>query len=359
LDRGNSDPEKAGEKAYCYLIEPHVTGSLKLRQNQRLGRLGQRQDIKYRSQFFDRNTGEMTETTTSSRITNAERLKLLSPLLFVVLALLIPLYVEMSRFKLSPAVFNPQLYQRVSGAWFSHLPASPGPADYQASMKKWYAIGATPEEKRSFDELCRSTSWSALESIDPVQYSLPPTDASYKDELKHAGTISRPFAEHLKQVLEREGPEGASRSALSMVLLLDQMPRNIFRTNQSLIYNHYDRISRSFLRHLLASPERVDRQSWVRESPIHRWFFYLPLMHSEHLEDHLLWDTLAEEMRHTAVQKGEKAAIDFVDRGIVIAKQHKDIIELFGRYPYRNEVMDRNTTKKEREWLVNGETFGA
>jgi len=301
----------------------------------------------------------MTPTTTPNRVTTSDRLKLLSPLLLVVLALLVPLYVEMSRFSLSPAVFTPRLYQNVFSTWFNNLPAEPSPADYQASMKKWYAVGATPGEKASFDELCRTTSSSALESIDPVQYSLPPTDASYKDELKHAGTISRPLAEHLKQILEREGAEGASRSALSMVLLLDQMPRNIFRTNQSLIYNHYDRISRSFVRHLLASPERVDRQSWIRESPIHRWFFYMPLMHSEHLEDHLLWDTLAEEMRQTAVQKGENAAIDFLDRGIVIAKQHKDIIERFGRYPYRNKVMVRDTTKAEEEWLVDGETFGA
>jgi len=301
----------------------------------------------------------MTETTTPSRVTTSDRLKLLSPLLLVVLALLVPLYVEMSRFSLSPAVFTPRLYQNVFSTWFSHVPAAPSPADYQASMKKWYAVGATPEEKGSFDELCRSTSFSALESVDPVQYALPQTDASYKDELKHAGTISRPFAEHLKQVLEREGPERASRSALSIVLLLDQMPHNIFRANQSLIYNHYDRISRSFVRHLLASPERVDRQSWVRESPIHRWFFYMPLMHSEHLEDHLLWDTMAEEMRQTSVQKGDEATMNFLDRGIFIAKQHKDIIEMFGRYPYRNEVMGRNSTQKERDWLLDGETFGA
>jgi len=302
----------------------------------------------------------MAQATTASRITASERLKLLSPLLFVVLALLVPLYVEMTRFTLSPAIFNAQLYYRISSTWFSHLPATtPGPADYQASMKKWYALGATPEEKSLFDELCRSTSWSALESIDPVQYTLPQSDGSYKDELKNAGPISRPLAEHLKQIYEQEGPEGASRSALSMVLLLDQMPRNIFRTNQSLIYSHYDRISRSFLRHLLASPERVDRQSWVRESPIHRWFFYMPLVHSEHIEDHLLWDTLAADMRQTAIETGEKADLDFIDRGTIIAKQHKDIIEMFGRYPYRNEILGRNSSKEEREWLVNGETFGA
>jgi len=302
----------------------------------------------------------MSQTTTASRVTASERLKLLSPLLFVVLALLVPLYVEMTRFTLPSAIYNPQLYHRISSTWFSHLPTTaPSPADYQASMKKWYAVGATPEEKTSFDELCRSTSWSALESVGPVQYALPQTDASYKDELKHAGTISSPLAEHLKQIYEKEGPEGASRSALSMVLLLDQMPRNIFRTNQSLIYSHYDRISRAFVRHLLASPERVDRQSWVRESPIHRWFFYMPLVHSEHIEDHLLWDSLASEMKQTTVQKDDTAAIDFIDRGIAIAKQHKDIIEKFGRYPYRNEVMGRNSTREERDWLVDGETFGA
>ena len=40
-------------------------------------------------------------------------------------------------------------------------------------------------------------------------------------------------------------------------------------------------------------------------------------------------------------------------------KKHYDIIQQFGRYPYRNKVMERESTQEEEEWLKNGgETFG-
>ena len=37
---------------------------------------------------------------------------------------------------------------------------------------------------------------------------------------------------------------------------------------------------------------------------------------------------------------------------------HKEIIDRFGRYPYRNEVLGRRSTPEEIEWLSNGKRFG-
>jgi len=40
------------------------------------------------------------------------------------------------------------------------------------------------------------------------------------------------------------------------------------------------------------------------------------------------------------------------------AKKHFDIIEKFGRYPHRNDVLGRESTPEELEYLKNAETFG-
>jgi len=296
----------------------------------------------------------------SPKVTNKDRLKLLLPFFIASFALLIPVFVSMSRLKLPPELFNPALYNRISTMWFADLPHVPVANGYEPSMKKWYGLGASADEKAAFDDLCKRTSLPALEAVAPEKYPLPATDGTYQDELNHASTVARPFIEHINSILDNEGSKNASMSALSILLLLDQMPRNIFRDQQGLIYNHYDRLSRSFLRHILRSPERLDRHSSVRDLATHRWFFYMPLMHSEHIEDHDTWKSLADEIREIAVEQKQEPVTAFLDNGLKFGKKHRDIVEQFGRYPYRNGVMNRNTTQAEKEWLENGgETFGA
>ena len=68
-----------------------------------------------------------------------------------------------------------------------------------------------------------------------------------------------------------------------------------------------------------------------------RPFFYLPFMHSEALADQdrcvRLYEALddAEQLRY--------------------AREHRDVIKKFGRFPHRNRVLGRSTTQAEREFL--------
>lgn len=290
-------------------------------------------------------------------VTNNERLKLLLPVLAIIVALLVPFFVHMSRFKL-PATFNQALYARVYEVWFADLPKTPTSEGFKASMKRWYAMGAGDDEKSAFDRLCRDTAFEALEGIGPQRYELPPANGTYQDELNLAPTIARPFVEQLEIVIADHGIGNASQTALSMIVMLDQMPRNIYRDNQGVIYSHYDRIARSLSRHVIA--EKLDRHPSVKDSAAHRWFFYMPFEHSEFVEDQLLIEELVTEVRDDAVKRDDKPSIDFSNMGLEYAKKHKDIIEQFDRFPYRNKWLGRATTDEEQRWIDGGgDTFGS
>ncbi len=77
-------------------------------------------------------------------------------------------------------------------------------------------------------------------------------------------------------------------------------------------------------------------------SEIQRWFFYLPLEHSENLDDQnravALFSALTPD-------KTNLVGLDFAER-------HRRVIERFGRFPNRNAALGRENTPEETEFLV-------
>ena len=72
-----------------------------------------------------------------------------------------------------------------------------------------------------------------------------------------------------------------------------------------------------------------------------RLFVYLPFEHSEDLEDQLL---SVELFRGLATEMGS-------DDLLVYSVRHMEIVERFGRFPHRNEILGRTTTPEEAEFL--------
>ncbi len=121
--------------------------------------------------------------------------------------------------------------------------------------------------------------------------------------------------------------------ALALVLLLDQLPRNLFRGSPR-AYG-CDAAARQAAGHAL---ERgFDRAV----TPVRRWFFYLPFEHSE---------DLADQQRSLALYA---SLPDDEDRDSCLraAQQHHDIIARFGRFPHRNHVLGRASTAEEEAFL--------
>lgn len=269
----------------------------------------------------------------------------------------------MSSFSLNKALFNPVLYARIREIWFAGIPPSNTMPTWPAMMR-WFGQ-VSPEEKEQLDNDCRSTVAEALASVDPSHYPLPPVPKTYDQELAQAATIAAPWSKELDNA---GGEEERANMALSMVLMFDQFPRNAFRKNQTLIYTHYDRIARSIVRDILSRNPRPDEHSSLANN-VGKWmWFTLPLVHSEFLQDHALKDKLdavaykriKEAMEEQGDEEGLKGLAMLEEKGGESGKQHAEILEKFGRYPYRNAAMGRETTAEEKKWIEEGgPTFGA
>ena len=86
-----------------------------------------------------------------------------------------------------------------------------------------------------------------------------------------------------------------------------------------------------------------------RELPaFQRMFLYMPFMHSENVEDQRRSVELFERLAD------EPGAPDVISYAVA----HRDIVERFGRFPHRNEILGRKTTPEEAEFLTTeGSSF--
>ena len=120
--------------------------------------------------------------------------------------------------------------------------------------------------------------------------------------------------------------------ALALVLLLDQIPRNIFRGS-----------GHAFATDPLAlhyAARAIEAGFDARVEPALKIFFYMPFEHSEALDDQ---QRSLDLFRAT----GDENYIKY-------AQLHYDLIARFGRFPHRNEAMGRISTQEERDYLASG-----
>ncbi len=255
---------------------------------------------------------------------------------------------------LNRGIFNGRLYTHLQSVWFAEVPAG-ATVGGDASMKKWF-YNPNKDEKVAFDKTCQKDFSPALEAIGPKRLRLPPF-TNFIAERQAASNLASPLTSEIDS--NRLSTETAASNALSLIILLDQMSRNIYRQDQALIYGHYDRMAQALIHYILASQPRLDLVPKYRLLPVYRMWFYMPLVHSEHIEDHALFNQLVTSMHDEMAAQGDTEAVKNLETSLEFEKQHVEIIEKFGRYPYRNEMIGRETTEEERKWLEDGGTrFG-
>lgn len=140
----------------------------------------------------------------------------------------------------------------------------------------------------------------------------------------------------------RQEPGGA----LAEIILLDQFTRNIYRGTNMAFDN--DRLARKRTR------QAMERGHDMALIPIKRAFLYMPLEHSERIED----QELAVECYEQLAASSEGRLSGLMDSFLRAARDHRDIIAEFGRFPHRNHVLKRSSTAAEVKWLEKGTTFG-
>lgn len=121
----------------------------------------------------------------------------------------------------------------------------------------------------------------------------------------------------------------AAKGRLAEIIILDQFSRNIFRDTPQAFAN--DPLALALAQEALA----VEADKAL--SPIERSFLYLPFMHSESAEIHNIAVILYTSL-------GLANNLDFELR-------HQQIINRFGRYPHRNQILGRESTAEEIEFL--------
>ncbi|MDM5058226.1 DUF924 family protein [Aeromonas rivipollensis] len=127
---------------------------------------------------------------------------------------------------------------------------------------------------------------------------------------------------------------------LALILLLDQLPRNIHRAMPA-AFAQDARARDLCLRGLSLGADKA-------LSPLARVFFYLPLEHAESREQQArsvaLFEALAAEQADGPARETFEGFADF-------ARRHQVIVERFGRFPHRNTILGRTSTPEEAEFL--------
>lgn len=155
-------------------------------------------------------------------------------------------------------------------------------------------------------------------------------------------TIADTFVTTLADLAAGEAKTWAkngARSRLAAIIVLDQFSRNIFRGHR-FSFTH-DPMAKNLTLTGLAFNE--DREL----GEVERVFFYLPLEHSESLDDQKMSVKLFEELAREA----RPAFKDFCETTLDYARKHLEVIERFGRFPHRNAVLRRPSTREEQAYL--------
>ena len=130
--------------------------------------------------------------------------------------------------------------------------------------------------------------------------------------------------------------QDTAAGTLALIIMLDQFPRNIFRGLPKAYAA--DHKARSIAR------RAIDRRLDQGFGTMQRLFMYLPFEHSENLADQRLCVALYLEILGDF---GDEIR----DRAHFSVYRHCEIIERFGRFPHRNEIMRRQSSAEEIAFL--------
>ncbi|MEA3405850.1 MAG: DUF924 family protein [Pseudomonadota bacterium] len=147
--------------------------------------------------------------------------------------------------------------------------------------------------------------------------------------VKFEGLYDQAVSEKLDSWLE------SADSGLALVILLDQVPLNIYRGTKKSFDAEAKAIEVARLAIELGYDQQITRDRLS--------FLYMPLMHSEGMDDQ---DLSVQQFK----KLGNTDALRF-------AEHHKDIIERFGRFPHRNIILGRESSSLELKYLASKAAF--
>lgn len=180
-----------------------------------------------------------------------------------------------------------------------------------------------------------------------------------------------------EDILSRTHPS-TPQDWLALIIVLDQLPRNIYRGESSrIVFEFFDPLARTIA--LKAADAGYPANSPFRYRQAQRIWFYLPFIHAEDLRMQELASEKYQEMAGdlTRLLDGDAMALsddeqecqrvlaenrarleEQLDLHFRVQREHYEPIARFGRFPHRNEALGRVMSEEERRFMEGGNTFG-
>jgi uncharacterized protein (DUF924 family) len=197
--------------------------------------------------------------------------------------------------------------RQVRDFWFGKLPMTAQTLDQR--LKLWFPEDESPDVRQIRDKAIRARFGSLVERATLGEL------ASWAD---------------------------SPRRCLSLLILLDQFPRNIYRGTARAFVGDDQAVAITLSGMESAADGALDI--------VERIFFYMPLQHCEVRE--VQEESVAAYRRLlTEAPQDLRGAFDDTLKAAV---EHRMIIERFGRFPHRNRALERVSTREEEAWLSAG-----
>ena len=129
------------------------------------------------------------------------------------------------------------------------------------------------------------------------------------------------------------------RGYLAMIILVDQFSRNIYRNSPRAFRQDEQALDLA----MRGTASAVDKKL----TPVERVFFYMPFEHSESVAMQERSVSLYQGLLDEVADADKEKFIGYLD----FAVKHADIVKRFKRFPHRNEILGRASTRTEIEFL--------
>jgi uncharacterized protein (DUF924 family) len=171
----------------------------------------------------------------------------------------------------------------------------------------------------------------------------PEIDAEVRERFEPALVAATKDGHEWDRHLEawRRAPDGL----VALTLLLDQLPRNMYR-GTARMYEH-DPLA------LVVAAQALREPGGEARSLVRRMFLLVPFMHVENLT---LQQGMVARFEELLALAGSRSAanLGFYKGALDFARRHLAIVEEFGRFPHRNALLGRSSTAAEVELLRGG-----
>ena len=175
------------------------------------------------------------------------------------------------------------------------------------------------------------------ETVLKFWFETTPKDMHFKSSPEFDAKIKDMFEIHLYNIhLFYESWLTTCDGALALIILTDQFPRNMYRGTKNAFY--YDAYALDVCKYILNLSDSK-AFCFTHLDAYRKMFLILPLMHSEDFDDQVM------SLKLFSIH-GPKMAIPY-------AQNHHDVIKKFGRFPHRNEALQRKSNFEEEYFIYH------